>query len=155
MKKIFKVIRVIIAVILIAIGLITIFGEEPEVDLSTVEFEKVNYDTLYERCESNPAAAKSDYKDKYFEITGRLYNIDSDLSYITICRESNIMTQDIEAGNYEGTWDAFTLLARIKNDAVKEDVKTLNIGDMVTIKIKITDVGEVLGYTADLYEIVK
>ena len=142
MKKIFKVIRVVIAVILIAIGLIAIFGKEPEVDLSTIEFEQVNIDDLYNELNTNPAAAKEKYKDKWVEIIGRVDVIDSDLKYIGVYSTSSEFNFD----NVHST---------LKTDDVKEIVKTVSIGDVVTIRGKITDAGEILGYYLDLYEIIK
>ena len=41
----------------------------------------------------------------------------------------------------------------IKNDEQESKVTSMKMGDMVTLKGKCTDVGEVLGYSFDIEEI--
>ena len=90
--------------------------------------------------ENNAASASDTYKDKYFEVTGLLSNIDSDGSYI-----------DLTSLNDE--WDIVGVTCMIQNDEQLEVVKKMSTGQEVTVKGKITDVGEVLGYTLDIDEI--
>lgn len=116
-------------------------GEEEEnVDLSTVEFTKVTVKEMNKALTDNAAAAKDEYNKKYLEVTGILGTIDSDLKYISLD---------------EGDFDLQGIHCTIKNDEQKEIVKKLKKGQSLTIKGKITDVGEVLGYYMDIIEIVQ
>lgn len=90
--------------------------------------------------ENNAANAKEKYKDKYFEISGKVSNIDADLSYITIYSGSN-------------TWD--TVMCMINNVSTERIVKTLKKGQSIKVRCQITSVGEVLGYTGYITEIIK
>ncbi len=107
-----------------------------------IEYTAVDIDTMEEALKNNAAAAKDTYVDKYFEITGKLSTIDSDLKYISL----RSLTND---------FDLTGVQCYIKNDEQKEIVKTLSKGDTIRIKGKITKVGEVLGYSLDIAEISK
>ena len=50
-------------------------------------------------------------------------------------------------------WDLIGIHCTIKNKEQKEIVKTLTKDQEITVKGKITDVGEVLGYYLDITEI--
>lgn len=112
--------------------------ETPEV----IEYTAIDVDALNDALENNAAAAKDTYNKRYLEITGRLSNIDSDLSYISI-------------GSTTDEWDFMTIQCFIKDQATKDIVKTLSKDDTIVVKGQITDVGEVLGYTLNITEIVK
>ena len=81
--------------------------------------------------------ASDTYKDKYFAVTGRLSNIDSSGKYISLV--------DI---NDELSFNC--IQCNIKSDEQLEKVKKMTTGDTVTVRGKITDVGEFLGYTMDI-----
>lgn len=108
---------------------------------NTVEYQKIDIDELENALEENAAAAKDTYNGKYLEITGRLSTIDSDLKYIAI--ES---TTD--------EWDLKGVHCSIKNKETKDIVKTLKRDQIIIVKGKITDVGEILGYYLDIDEII-
>ena len=112
--------------------------ETPEV----IEYTAIDVDTLNDALENNAAAAKDTYNKKYLEITGKLSNIDSDLSYISI-------------GSTTDEWDFMTIQCFIKDQATKDIVKTLSKDDTIVVRGQITEVGEVLGYTLNITEIVK
>ena len=105
-----------------------------------IEYTPVDIDTLEDALDNNAAAAKDTYNGKYFAITGKLSVIDSDLKYISI-----VSTTD--------EWDIIGVHCTIKNEKTKEVVKTLSKDQIITVKGKITDVGEVLGYYLDIDEI--
>lgn len=107
----------------------------------TIEYIKVTKDELDEALENNAAAAKDKYNKKYVEVSGKLGTIDSDLSYITLMSSSN-------------EWDFNGIHCKIKNSNQKNIVKTLTKDQEITIRGKITDVGEVLGYYLDITEII-
>ena len=90
---------------------------------------------MMEALENNAAAANDEYKNQYLSVTGQLSNIDAQGSYI------DIIDPD----------DEFAITGcqcYIKgNEEIASIVKTLSKGDIITVKGKITDVGEVLGYS--------
>lgn len=107
----------------------------------TIEYIKVSKDDLDDALENNAALAKETYANKYVEVTGKLGTIDSDLQYISLVSTTN-------------EWDFQGIHCDIKNSSQKDIVKTLSKDQEITIKGKITDVGEVLGYYLDITEII-
>lgn len=108
----------------------------------TIEYIKVSVDDLEDALEANAAAAKDTYNKKYVEVTGKLGTIDSDLKYIGL----DSTTKE---------WDLYGIHCTIKNNEQREIVKTLTKDQEITIRGKITDVGEVLGYYLDITEIIQ
>ena len=106
-----------------------------------IEYTKIDIDTMENDLENNAAAAKDTYNGKYFEITGRLGTIDSDLKYISL-----VSTTD--------EWDIIGIHCTLRNQNVKDIVKTLAKDQTIVVKGRITDVGEVLGYYLDVDEII-
>ena len=118
-----------------------------EKDSTQKETEEISY-TAYNVSEltsdldSNAMKATDKYKNQYVELTGRLNVIDSSGKYISITP----------------TDDEFAIIGvqcYIKNDDQKNAVMDMSIGDTVIVKGKITDVGEVMGYSLDIDEITK
>lgn len=106
-----------------------------------IEYTTVNIDDMEDALENNAAAAKDTYNGKYLEISGRLGTIDSDLKYISLLSPTD-------------DWDLIGIHCTLKNQNVKDVVKTLSKDQNIIVKGKITDVGEVLGYYLDAYEII-
>lgn len=97
---------------------------------------------LMDDLDSNAMNASDTYKDQYVELTGRLSNIDSSGEYIDILPEN----------------DEFAIIGvqcYVKNEEQKESIKEMSIDDTITVKGKITDVGEVLGYSLDIDSVSK
>lgn len=118
-----------------------------EKDSTQKETEEISY-TAYNVSEltsdldSNAMKATDKYKNQYVELTGRLNVIDSSGKYVSITP----------------TDDEFAIIGvqcYIKNDDQKNAVMDMSIGDTVIVKGKITDVGEVMGYSLDIDEITK
>lgn len=107
-----------------------------------VTYEKVTAKELIDTLQNNALKAKENYKDKYVEITGRLNVIDASGAYITV----NPIGDDFVLTGIQ---------AYVKNDEQKKVVAELSKGDKITVKGKIKDVGEVLGYSVDINEISK
>ncbi len=106
--------------------------EEP-----AIEYQDVSVETLFDELDNNAINASDTYKDQYLSITGVLGTIDSDGSYFALeSSNDNYIFQSVSC--------------YIKNDEQLEKVKTLSKGDTITVKGKITDVGEVLGYSLDI-----
>lgn len=102
-----------------------------------IKYKAYDVGELMDDLESNAAAAQDKYKGKYVKLTGRLGNIDSNCDYI-----------DIYDANDEF---AFTgVQCYTKNDKQKKKIKKMKKGDTIIVKGKITDVGEILGYSLDI-----
>ena len=105
-----------------------------------IEYIKVSKDDLDEALENNAALARETYINKYVEVTGKLGTIDSELKYLSLKSQTK-------------EWDLKSIHCTIKNKDQKEIVKTLTRDQEITVKGKITDVGEVLGYYLNITEI--
>ena len=106
-----------------------------------IEYIKISKDDLDQALDSNAAAAKDKYNNKYVEVSGRLGTIDSDLRYISLLSVTD-------------EWDFLGIHCYIKTKEQKEIVKTLLTDQELIIRGKITDVGEVFGYYLDITEII-
>ncbi len=142
---------IIVIIVIVLIGVIAGSGDSSEKASDSnggtsqqqekIEYIKVTKDELDEALEGNAAAAKDTYNNKYLEISGKLATIDSDLKYISLMSSTD-------------EWDLIGIHCTIKNNEQKELIKTLKKDQEITIKGKVTDVGEVLGYYVDIVEIV-
>lgn len=116
-----------------------------EVAVSTtkkeITYEKVELRTMVDTLKSNALKAEKTYQDKYVEVTGKISNFDSDGSYISI--------KPVNADAYDFT----TITCNIQNDEQRNYLLEKSVGDNVTIKGKVTSVGEVLGYSIKIDEV--
>lgn len=87
--------------------------------------------------ESNAASAKDKYEEQYIEITGKLSVIDSDGKYISLT-------------DPDDEWDLVGIMCYIESDEQLDEVKELSTGDDVTVGGKVTNVGEIVGYSIDI-----
>ena len=102
-----------------------------------IEYTAVTVSEMMEVLDSNAMKAEATYRDAYVEITGRLGTIDSDGKYISL------MPVDDE-------WAFIGVTCYMQNDEQKAQVMEMSVGDTVTLKGKIKDVGEVVGYYLDI-----
>lgn len=108
---------------------------------NSIQYEKVEIQQMFDDLNGNALKAENTYKNKYVEITGRITNFDSDGSYISI--------EAVNAGDF----NLDTMLCYIKNDSQLNFLMEKSVGDIVTIKGKVTRVGEILGYSINIDEI--
>lgn len=101
----------------------------------TVVYEKVDLKTLMDDLKANALKAEKTYQNKYVEVTGKISNFDSDGKYISI--------EPVDAD----AWNLDTAMCNIQNDEQRDYLLEKVIGDEVTVKGKITSIGEILGYT--------
>lgn len=106
------------------------------------EYIKITYDELKEALEKNALKAESLYQDAYIEVTGKLKTIDSDGKYISL----SSINEEI---------DFSSILCDIKSEEQKAIVMELEKDNIITLKMKITSIGEVLGYSGDIIEFVE
>lgn len=145
---------IIIVGCLVSFGIIYSFGKSSESgnitnpnitsqenDIIAPTEEEILYtsytvDEMMEDLDNNPMSASEKYKDQYIQITGKLGNIDSDGKYISLLPKDGVHIMGVHCS--------------IKNDEQKQIIKNISIDDMMIIKGKCTNVGEVLGYYFDI-----
>lgn len=152
-KPFYKRIWFIILIIIIIAGIgMTMGGESDspqnaEPDAAQQQEEKITYeaydvDQLLNDLDNNAMKASETYKDQYVKLTGFLGTIDSDGSYISIMP----------------LHDEFAILGvqcYLTDDAQKKVISELSSGDKIIVKGKITEVGEIMGYSLDMDAIKK
>jgi lysyl-tRNA synthetase class II len=105
-----------------------------------IEYIAYTVDDMMEDLKANALNASEKYKNQYVEVTGKLSNIDSSGKYI-----------DLAPINSD--FAIIGIQCYIKDDDQKNKVMEMSIGDTVTLKGKITKVGEILGYSLNITEI--
>ena len=105
-----------------------------------ISYSVVSVADMIDNLNANALKAEKTYDGQYLEVTGRLGNIDSNGSYITL---------------YGGDFDFTGVQCYIQNDEQLNFVMDMVDDNTYTVRVKITDVGEILGYQADIIEFVK
>ena len=105
-----------------------------------ISYSVVSVADMIDNLNTNALKAEKTYNGQYLEVTGRLGNIDSNGSYITL---------------YGGDFDFTGVQCYIQNDEQLNFVMDMVDDNTYTVRVKITDVGEILGYQADIIEFVK
>ncbi len=107
---------------------------------AVISYDVCDIDTMEKDLNDNSLAASEKYKGKYIEVKGKLQTIDSDGKYISI--------ESTKAG-----FTLFSLHCSITDASQRDFIKQIKKGDTITIKGKVTMVGEILGYSLDIKEI--
>ncbi len=107
-----------------------------------IAYESVDLQTMFDDLESNAMKAENNYKDKCVEFECKIKSFDSDGSYVSV--------EPVGADE----WNFSSAMCYIKNDTQKEFLLQKNVGDTITIKGKIKSIGEVLGYSVDIKEVI-
>lgn len=101
-----------------------------------IEYTTYTVDDLMAQLSDNALKASDAHKGENVRITGKLGTIDSSGKYISLLPDTDF---------------AFVgVTCYIKNDETKAKVADLSKDSMVTLTGKITDVGEVLGYSLNI-----
>ena len=108
-----------------------------QTDTKEIEYTEYSVSQMISDLEANALKAENTYKNKYVKITGKLSNIDSDGKYISISSDN-------------GGFSLHSIQCFIKNDDQKKSVMNMSIGDSITVKGKITNIGEILGYQLNI-----
>ncbi|MBO5136330.1 MAG: hypothetical protein J6C17_03005 [Clostridia bacterium] len=106
-----------------------------------ITYEVVDLQTMFDELDENAMKAESAYQDKYIEFQCKITNFDSDGRYI-----------GVEPVN-GSEWNFITAMCYIKDDAQKSFLIEKNVGDTITIKGQVKEIGEVLGYSIDIKEV--
>lgn len=107
-----------------------------ESNAPTVEYTSYTVDDLMAQLEGNALKASNDHKGENVRITGKLGVIDSSGKYITLYPDTDFAIIGVQC--------------YIKNDDTKAKVAELSKDSLVTLTGKITDVGEILGYSLNI-----
>lgn len=106
---------------------------------SARDYQTVSIRDMLDALESNALKAEDTYMGEYIQFTGYLDQIDSSGSYITV----KAMDAD--------EWDFMDYIeCGIETEEQKNAIMEMNSGDKVTVKGKVTMVGDILGYYVDM-----
>lgn len=105
----------------------------------TVSYTHYNVTELFDALKKNALSAEKTYNGQYVEIDGYLGTIDSGGKYICVEASSN---------SYDYLFDS--VQCYIKSAEQTDRVMEMSAGDPITVRGKITAVGEVLGYSLDI-----
>ena len=101
-----------------------------------IEYITCTVNDMMQELSDNAMGASDKYKDNYLEITGRLAVIDSDGKYISLYPDDQFALTGVQC--------------YIKNDEQKSAVAKMKKDDIITLRGKCKNVGEVIGYTLDI-----
>ena len=104
------------------------------------EYTACTVDQMMDTLDNNAMAAEETYGDQFVEITGRLSTIDSKGKYISLLPEND-------------PYAIIGVTCYLENDDQKAAVMGMSTGQTVTLRGQITSVGEVLGYSLNIDEI--
>lgn len=143
MKKFGSKKKIVIAIIAVLVLLVKCCGGSGDEDVSKQDIEYTSYsiESLFDELDENAINAE-EHTDEYIEVVGFIDTMDSDGSYITIGADPN---------NYEYLFENIT--CDITDDEQLEVIKGMKAGQKVCVKGKVSDVGELMGYTIDMYSI--
>lgn len=105
----------------------------------TVSYTHYNVTELFDALRKNALSAEKTYNGQYVEIEGYLGTIDSSGKYICV---------EASSDNYDYLFES--VQCYIKSAEQTDRVMEMSAGDPITVRGKITVVGEVLGYSLDI-----
>lgn len=114
-------------------------SSEPEPTEPEITYTHYNVTELFDALNDNALNAKQTFLDQYVEIEGYLGTIDSDGQYIGVGAASS---------NYD--YFLSSVHCTIMNDEQLQQIAAMKVDSPITVRGKITDVGEVLGYYLDI-----
>ncbi len=105
----------------------------------SIKYESYTVETLMADLDNNALNAKEKYLDKYVAITGRVDNIDDNGDFWLMPGDNPYAFQGV--------------MCDLENKEQKEQVSKLSKGDIITVRGKISLVGDFIGYSLDVYKI--
>lgn len=136
----------IVLIIIVLAGIGGTMESDSPAGTESDEEEKIEYiictiDEMEDLLTENALAAEEKYEGQYVEVTGELRTIDSDGSYIGLYALHN-------------DFDFLGITCYIKSEEQLNQVMKMSVGDKVTVRGKVTDAGEILGFSLNIIEIV-
>lgn len=111
--------------------------DKEEIQKTEAEYMVCTVSEMLDLLDSNAMKAEAVYQDKNVEITGKLDVIDSDGKYISLCP-------------LDDEWAIINIICYLQNDGQKQQVMEMQKDDIVTLRGKITSIGELIGYELDI-----
>lgn len=105
--------------------------------VAKIEYQQCTVTDMISELKSNALNASDKYKDQYVEVIGQVGVIDSDGKYITLLGDSSYL---------------LPVQCFVADSEQTETIKSLSVGDKVSVKGKITDVEQFSGYMMDMAE---
>lgn len=107
-------------------------------ETQTVEYAAADLATMLDDLDSNALKAENTYNGKYIEFTGKISNIDSSGSYISVVKLN------------DDSYGLKSVMCYIKGEEQLNFIMKKSVGDQVKIRGKVKSVGEVLGYSINI-----
>ena len=124
---------IVLVIILIMWMANLVFGGPTDTPEEAREYTAVTVDQLYDELDDNALKAEDTYQDAYVAVKGLLGKIDSDGGYIGSDKLDDTSLENVHC--------------RLVSDEQREAVKSHSRGDEIIVKGKMTDIGEIQGYT--------
>lgn len=105
-----------------------------------IKYEKATVDQMVKELEENAMNCGEKYQDKYLELTGKVSVIDSDGKYFSLAPIEKFSLDSVRVD---------------VNKDQKDTIKKIKSNQKITVKVKITDIGEIMGFAGDLQENIK
>ena len=112
-----------------------------EIVQEEITYENVDLREMFDELNNNAMKAESKYQDKNIQFSGKIASFDSDGSYISV--------EPVNADE----WSFDSAMCYIKSNEQRDFLIEKNVGDVITIKGKVTSIGEILGYSINIAEV--
>ena len=137
---------VVVLVGAIVVQEITVYHGAQETDEDVLSEESVSYSavdlqTLFRELDENANRAKECYQNQYVQFEGQIVILDGDGAYVRV-----------KAANADA-WNAPTVLCYVTDWEQRAFLELASKGDRVTVRGRITGVGQARGYTLKICEI--
>ena len=116
----------------------SVSAEKPK----AITYTSYNVDELVNDLEKNALKASKKYKGQYVKLTGALKVIDSDGRYFSL-------------EPLDGRFTMQSVRCDMNSDEQRNIIADVDVGDVLIVKGKITDVGEIMGYSFQVETITK
>lgn len=104
------------------------------------DFEEVTVQSLFDALHANAMRAETYYQDRLVKLSGYISTIDSDGKYFSLT-------------GTDSAWELNSVLCTFTDDSQRQSFMSKNKGDYITVWAKITSIGEIVGYYADVIAI--
>ena len=135
----------VLVMALFAIGFAASDDSETEsvAEETPTEFMQASVETMLSDLKQNEMRAQKKYGGKYMEVTGTLGSMDSEGEYFSL------------DDNSFGIMDIHCIIPKQKREEVTSKLIQMEKGDMIVVKGKITDMGEIMGYHLTVIDVRK
>lgn len=126
----------VLVMALFAIGFAASDDSESEsvAEETPTEFMQASVETMLSDLKQNEMRAQKKYGGKYMEVTGTLGSMDSEGEYFSL------------EDNSFGILDVHCKIPKNKREEITNKLIQMEKGDLIVVKGKITDMGEIMGY---------